>query len=137
MFTGNFFPVNLVSIEAPSVAQVHRAAIEKVALRLADGELPRRAFAGLPLGGMSESERSELMVAATVRARELISQNQRRNRILGLVWCVCGLIPLAFFTIHWFLHGRWSLLLLIIGAPALVNGFRVLSLNRTQHPDLD
>jgi 4-amino-4-deoxy-L-arabinose transferase-like glycosyltransferase len=67
----------------------------------------------------------------------LIAQNQRRNRILGLVWCICGLIPLAFFTIHWFRHGRWSLVLLIIGAPALVNGFRVLSLKRTQHPDLD
>jgi 4-amino-4-deoxy-L-arabinose transferase-like glycosyltransferase len=129
--------MNSVDIEAPSVAQIHRAAIEKVALRLADGELPRRAFAGLPLGGMSESERSELMVAATVRARELIARNQRRNRILGLVWCVCGLIPLVFFTIHWFRHGRWSLLLLIIGAPALLKGYRVLSLKRTQHPDLD
>lgn len=126
-----------IDIEAPSVAQIHRAAIEKVALRLAGGELPRRAFAGLPLGGMNESERSELMVAATVRARELIARNQRRNRTLGLVWCACGLIPLVFFTIQWFRHGRWSLILLIIGVPALVNGYRVLSLKRTQHPDLD
>jgi hypothetical protein len=128
--------MNPVEIEAPSVAQKHRAAIEKVALRLAAGDPPRRTFAGLPLGGTSESERAELMAAATVRARELIARNHRRNRILGIVWCVCGLIPLVFFTVHWFRYGRWSLVLLIIGAPALLNGYRVLSRKRTPDPDL-
>ncbi len=125
-----------IEIEAPSLAQVHRAAVEKVALRLAAGELPRRAFAGLPLGGLEESERGELMLAATLRASELIARNQRRNRTLGIVWCVCGLLPLAFFTINWFRYGKWSLVLLIIGVPALVNGYRVLRLKPTQQPDL-
>ena len=124
-------------IEAPSVAQVHRAAIEKVALRLAAGDLPRRAFAGLLLGGLSESERSELILATTLRARELIAGNHRRNRTLGIVWTVCGLIPLVFFTLNWFRHGHWSLVLLIIGLPALVKGCRVLRLKPTQQPDLD
>lgn len=126
-----------VEIEAPSLAQVHRATIEKVALRLAAGEKPRRAFAGLPMGGLGESERGELMLAAVLRARELIARNHRRNRTLGIIWTVCGLIPLAFFTYYWFRHGHWSLVLLVIGVPALVNGYRVLRLKPTQQPDLD
>ena len=129
--------MSAIEIEAPSVAQVHRAAIEKVALRLAAGDLPRRAFAGLPLGGLNESERSELKLATTLRARELIARNHRRNRTLGIVWTVCGLIPLVFFTLNWFRHGHWSLVLLIIGLPALVKGYRVLRLRPTQQPDLD
>ncbi len=129
--------MSAIEIEAPSVAQVHRAAIEKVALRLAAGDLPRRAFAGLPLGGLNESERSELKLATTLRARELIARNHRRNRTLGIVWTLCGLIPLVFFTLNWFRHGHWSLVLLIIGLPALVKGYRVLRLRPTQQPDLD
>lgn len=129
--------VSSIDIEVPSVAQIHRAAIEKAALRLAAGEKPRRAFAGLPMGGLSESERSELMLATTLRARELIARNHRRNRTLGIIWTVCGLIPLVFFSFNWFRHGHWSLVLLIIGLPALVKGFRVLRLKPTQQPDLD
>lgn len=129
--------MNPVEIEAPSLAQVHRATIEKVALRLASGEKPRRALAGLPMGGLGESERGELMLAAVLRARELIARNHRRNRTLGIIWTSCGLIPLAFFTYYWFRHGHWSLVLLVIGVPALVNGYRVLRLKPTQQPDLD
>lgn len=126
-----------VEIEAPSPAQVHRAAVEKVAQRLAAGEKPRRALAGLPLGGLDESGRGELTLAAVLRARELIASNHRRNRTLGIVWSVCGLIPLAFFTLNWFRHGHWSLVLLIIGAPSLINGFRLLRLRPTEQPDLE
>lgn len=129
--------MNPVEIEAPSPAQVHRAAIEKVAQRLAAGEKPRRALAGLPLGGLDETGRGELTLAAVLRARELIALNHRRNRMLGIVWCTCGLIPLLFFTLNWFRHGHWSLVLLVIGAPALINGFRLLRLKPTEQPELD
>lgn len=89
------------------------------------------------MGGLGESGRGELMQAAILRARELIARNHRRNRTLGIVWTVCGLIPLVFFTLNWFRYGRWSLVLLIIGLPALVKGCRVLRLKPTQQPDLD
>lgn len=129
--------MNSIEIEAPSVAQIHRAAIEKVALRLAAGEKSRRAFAGLPMAGLSESERSELLLATTLRARELIARNHRRNRTLGLVWTVCGLIPLLSFTYYWFRHGYWSVVLLIIGMPALLNGCHLLRLKPTEQVDFD
>ena len=133
-FRGAMSPIE---IEAPSAAQKHRADVEKAALRLAAGEAPRRAFASLPMASMTEAERADLMAAATVRARELVAANLRRNRILGITWCACGLIPLLLFTITWFLHGRWSLVMLIIGAPALINGYRILSLKRTASPDFE
>lgn len=126
-----------VEIEAPSPAQIHRAAVEKVAQRLAAGENPRRALASLPLGGMEETERQELSLAALLRAGELIARNHRRNRTLGIVWTVCGLIPLVSFTYYWFRHGYWSAVLLIIGMPALLKGRHLLRLKPTEQVELD
>lgn len=127
--------MNPLEIEVPTAAQKHAAAVEQAALRMAAWMPARRAFDGLPLTGISPEERSDLMVAATLRADYWIGRNQRRNRLLGVIWCACGIVPLLFYAFHWFRDGTASWILLIIGFPALVRGYRQLTLKATAAPD--
>lgn len=98
-------PVTPLSIEVPSLALIHQAAIEKVTLRLAGGEQPRRYH--------------------------------RSSQTLGLVWTVCGMIPLAFITYQWFRHGYWILVPLATGVPSLLKGCSFVRLKPTAQADLD
>ena len=129
--------MDVPEIEAPTAAQKHAAAVEQAALKMAAGVPARRASDCLPRDGLSPEERSDLMVAAILRANQLIRRNLWRNRLLGIIWCACGIVPLLFYAFHWFRDGSASWILLIIGFPALVQGYRQLTLKPTEPAEPD
>lgn len=117
-------------IEEPSLAQKHHAQIEQVAIKLAAGEPPRRAMAILLGRGVTPEQLGEIAPLAIARARAIIAENRRRDRVQGVIWTFLGTMPLLVFTAFWFLYQVWNvglvILVVILAFPALLQGIRLL-----------